>query len=107
MSGRQLDVLVNEQLVGYLHEVNNLWQFDYAKPWIDAADGFDLSPALPRAAGRHVDGASHRPVQWYFDNLLPEEGLRSAIAKEANLNAEDAFGMLAYFGAESAGSHPR
>ena len=39
-----------------------------------------------------------------FDNLLPEEALRSIIAKEVSLNAGDAFGLLAYFGAESAGS---
>ena len=104
MTGRQLDVLVNDRLVGHLHEENDLWQFDYATSWINAPDGFDLAPALPRAAGRHADGASKRPVQWYFDNLLPEENLRSIIAKEVNLNAEDAFGMLAYFGAESAGS---
>jgi serine/threonine-protein kinase HipA len=43
-------------------------------------------------------------VQWYFDNLLPEETLRSVIAKEASLRAEDAFGLLAFYGAESAGS---
>jgi serine/threonine-protein kinase HipA len=104
MTGRRLDVLVNDQLVGHLHEENDLWQFDYAKSWMDAPDGFDLSPTLSRAAGRHADGASNRPVQWYFDNLLPEEELRSVIAKEANLSAEDAFALLAYFGAESAGS---
>ena len=54
--------------------------------------------AWPRTA------ASSRPVQWYFDNLLPEEALRTVIAKDAGLSAEDAFGLLAYFGAESAGS---
>lgn len=47
---------------------------------------------------------AHRTVPWYFDNLLPEETLRTVIAKESNLQAEDAFGLLAYFGAESAGS---
>ena len=43
-------------------------------------------------------------MQWYFDNLLPEEALRATIAKDAGLSAEDGFGLLAYFGAESAGS---
>lgn len=104
MTIRTLDVLVNEQRVGHLREENDLWQFHYTKSWIDAPDGFDLSPRLTRAADRHVDGASNRPVQWYFDNLLPEEALRSILAKEADINADDAFGLLAYFGAESAGS---
>jgi serine/threonine-protein kinase HipA len=44
-------------------------------------------------------------VQWYFDNLLPEEQLRKAIAKEAGIkDPEDAFALLTYLGAESAGS---
>lgn len=104
MSRRELAVLVNDELVGHLREENDLWQFEYADQWRKAARGFDLSPALPRAVGLHMDGASQRPVQWYFDNLLPEEALRGMIAKEASLNAEDAFGLLAYFGVESAGS---
>lgn len=35
--------------------------------------GCQLSPSLPRAQLAHVDGATTRAVQWYFDNLLPEE----------------------------------
>jgi serine/threonine-protein kinase HipA len=46
-----------------------------------------------------------RPVQWYFDNLLPEELLRKAVAKEGSIkDHEDAFALLTYLGAESAGS---
>ena len=51
-----------------------------------------------------LDGASQRPVQWYFDNLLPEEDQRVLLAKDARLDAADAFGLLAWYGAESAGS---
>jgi serine/threonine-protein kinase HipA len=51
-----------------------------------------------------LDGASQRPVQWYFDNLLPEEGQRLLLAGDARLDAADAFGLLAWYGAESAGS---
>jgi serine/threonine-protein kinase HipA len=43
-------------------------------------------------------------VQWYFDNLLPEENLREAISKEADIRGDDAFALLEYLGAESAGS---
>jgi serine/threonine-protein kinase HipA len=44
-------------------------------------------------------------VQWYFDNLLPEEKLRELIAADARLRShEDAFALLEYLGAESAGS---
>lgn len=40
-------------------------------------------------------------MQWYFDNLLPEEQLRSILAKEAQIDEADAFGLLVYFGADS------
>lgn len=104
MSVREVQVLVNQIVVGILREENDLWQFDYTQQWMTSARGFDLSPTLSREKQHHADGASSRPVQWYFDNLLPEEALRTVIAKDAGLNAEDAFGLLAYFGAESAGS---
>jgi serine/threonine-protein kinase HipA len=104
MSGRELEVSVNGQLVGHLREAADLWAFDYAPEWSAAENAFDLSPALPRSQLMHADGASSRPVQWYFDNLLPEENLRLVLAREAKIEAEDAFGLLAWFGAESAGS---
>ena len=104
MSVRQREVLVNDELVGVLAEENDLWQFDYADQWIASVRGFDLSPFLARNQRIIVDGASNRPVQWYFDNLLPEEALRTVIAQDAGLNAEDGFGLLAYFGAKSAGA---
>ncbi|THT99631.1 type II toxin-antitoxin system HipA family toxin [Lampropedia puyangensis] len=50
------------------------------------------------------DGSTHRHVQWFFDNLLPEEQLRSLMAKEARIPEADAFALLAYLGSESAGA---
>ena len=104
MPDRQLDVWSNDQRVGSLREADDLWRFDYDPQWMAAAGGFSLSPCLARENSAHVDGASERPVQWYFDNLLPEEALRGVLAAEARLHAEDAFGLLAHYGAESAGS---
>lgn len=101
---RSLKVLSNGRLVGLLSEDNNLWQFSYDAQWAGDPGTFDLSPHLQRARGAIVDGASERPVQWYFDSLLPEEGLRTALAREARIAEADAFGLLAYLGAESAGS---
>jgi serine/threonine-protein kinase HipA len=38
-------------------------------------------------------------VQWYFDNPLPEEGLRIAAAKEACIkDHQDAFALLTWLG---------
>ncbi|MBV5347726.1 HipA domain-containing protein [bacterium] len=102
---RILQVYVDQTLAGSLSETNNLWVFEYDMTWATLDQSFDLSPALPRSVLRHVDGGTVRPVQWYFDNLLPEETLRKTVAKEAGIkDDQDAFALLTYLGAESAGS---
>lgn len=101
---RKLVAFLEEFMVGTLAEADDLWRFDYDPVWASRADAFDLSPSLPRAQLAHVDGASTRSVQWYFDNLLPEEAMRETVAQEAGLQAEDSFALLEYLGAESAGS---
>jgi len=101
---RSLVVYLNDRRIGELQENNDLWAFEYDADWSADESAFDLSPALPRRQTEHLDGATLRPVQWYFDNLLPEERLREAVSREANIHAEDAFALLEYLGAESAGS---
>ena len=102
---RSLTVRVDHVLVGTLSEGDDLWVFDYDPAWAALDGGFDLSPALPRRVLHHEDGGTARPVQWYFDNLLPEERMRLAVAQEAGIkDYEDAFALLTYLGAESAGS---
>lgn len=97
---RQLLAWIGDRLVGHLHDDNGIWSFSYADDWA----GFDLCPNLPYQRRTIVDGSSQRPVQWYFDNLLPEEGQRQLLASDARLDANDAFALLAHYGAESAGS---
>jgi serine/threonine-protein kinase HipA len=104
MSGRTLLACINQTAVGTLEEEAGLWGFRYAKTWLANPQAFALSPHLPLTDEFLLDGASQRPVQWYFDNLLPEEGQRVLLAKEASVDAADAFGLLANYGAESAGS---
>ena len=104
MSGRSLRASINQQEVGSLQEVAGLWSFQYTPDWLANPKGFVLSPHIPLSAQPLLDGASQRPVQWYFDNLLPEEDQRVLLAKDARLDAADAFGLLAWYGAESAGS---
>lgn len=101
---RTLTVYLNDRQVGVMAEGDGLWSFEYAPDWAASADSFDLAPGLGRSILRHVDGGTSRPVQWYFDNLLPEERLRETVSKEADLQGDDAFSLLEYLGAESAGS---
>lgn len=97
---RELLAWIGDRLLGHLYDDNGVWSFRYADDWA----AFDLCPNLPRAQGSIVDNSSQRPVQWYFDNLLPEEGQRQLLAADARLEASDTFALLAYYGAESAGS---
>jgi serine/threonine-protein kinase HipA len=101
---RALHVYLNKARVGVLSEGRDLWSFIYDPAWAGAASGFDLAPGLPRRQLLHEDGGTNRPVQWYFDNLLPEEKLRETVSKEAGFKGDDAFALLEYLGAESAGS---
>ena len=90
--------------MAWLFDVNDIWVLQYHPVWVQGQSSYALSPGLPLRESAHVDGSSNRPVQWYFDNLLPEEELRKSLAKEAQLVHEDVFGLQRHYGAESAGS---
>lgn len=104
MKTRLLEVSINHDLIGNLTEENGWWAFQYSDQWLNNQHHFNISPFLPVQKDKIIDTGSVRPVQWYFDNLLPEEGQRILLAKDAQIDAADAFGLLAYYGAESAGS---
>lgn len=97
---RELLAWIDDQLVGRLADENGIWSFQYESGW----QAFGLCPQLPLQPEPLIDGSSQRPVQWYFDNLLPEEGQRQLLAQDARLEAADAFALLSWYGAESAGS---
>ena len=101
---RSLNVFWNEVPIARLFERNSIWALQYESAWLTDVRRFPISPALPLQAEEHLDGASIRPVQWFFDNLLPEEMARKLIARDAKIEEEDAFSLLRHFGAESAGS---
>lgn len=103
-AGRELVASISGCEVGALREQGNLWSFHYAQSWIDAAETYDLAPNLRRADVNIIDGATLRPVQWFFDNLLPEKNARETLSTEAQVLSSDAFGLLEYYGRESAGA---
>lgn len=104
MNERTLLASINGNSVGILHEENGIWIFRYSDAWLKNPDSYALSPHLPLKNDPILDLSTTRPVQWYFDNLLPEENQRTLLASDARLDAADAFGLLGYYGAESAGS---
>jgi serine/threonine-protein kinase HipA len=104
MTQRSLRAWINESEVGTLSDQAGIWCFQYAPAWLQNPGAFALSPKLPLQPDLLIDGSTTRPVQWYFDNLLPEEGQRTLLAADADIDAADAFGLLGWYGAESAGS---
>lgn len=104
MSERALLASINDEPVGTLQDVNGIWAFRYTDAWLNNPQRFALSPHLPLQENALLDLSTQRPVQWYFDNLLPEENQRVLLAGDAHIDAADAFSLLGYYGAESAGS---
>jgi len=104
MTERTLLASINGETIGTLGEVNGIWAFRYTDAWLQNPQCFALSPHLPLNGETLLDFSTQRPVQWYFDNLLPEENQRVLLAKDAHLDSADAFSLLGYYGAESAGS---
>lgn len=101
---RELQVFVDVELAGVLVEQNNIWSFEYAPEWLQNPNRHPLSPGLPLTEASIIDGSSKRPVQWFFDNLLPEETARELLAKDVKQPVDDAFALLQVAGAESAGA---
>lgn len=102
---RSLDVLINNASVGTLKTESDIWSFSYTKSWLEWGDSFPLSPNIPLQGEEQIDGSTKRYIQWFFDNLLPEEGARTPLAKQLNsIDEADSFGILAEVGKESAGA---
>lgn len=101
---RSLLAWIDHRMIGVLRDRDGIWSFRYAPVWLEAPNNFPLCPDLPLQTDEQQDGSTRRPVQWYFDNLLPEEGQRVLLASSARVDGADAFGLLGHYGAESAGS---
>lgn len=90
--------------MGELHEQSGIWSFIYTQEWLVSPDAFSISPHIPLQSEVRVDSSTHRHVQWFFDNLLPEEDARTALFKSMPRKQHDAFNLLQEYGGESAGA---
>jgi serine/threonine-protein kinase HipA len=102
---RELRACIDKAFVGTLSENAGVWSFQYDEAWV--RHGYELSPGLPLTTVRHEDSGTMRPVQWFFDNLLPEADARlqwtTYMQNKVTVDM-DAWTMLAHLGAESAGA---
>lgn len=95
-----LTVLANGVQVGTLEVEDGLWRFSYAADWT----AFALSPNLPIATREFKDSTNAKPVEWFFDNLLPEGRLRDLIAFRDRIDPRDTWALLLRHGQDTAGA---
>lgn len=102
----QLNIWCEGQLLGELSQTQGNWCFNYHANWLQnqAARSFALSPHLPMQTEAFIDSADNKTVEWFFENLLPEGGMREALARKAHLSEKDSFGLLSRYGKETAGA---
>jgi serine/threonine-protein kinase HipA len=104
MTHRYLCIWCGDECLGELHEQSGIWSFIYTQKWLDRRSAFSISPHIPLQSELHVDSTTSRHVQWFLDNLLPEEDARAALFTSMPLRQHDAFSLLQEYGKESAGA---
>lgn len=92
-----LTVWYNKKLVGKLYpaERGNV-VFQYAASWLANAGSIPISLSLPLKDEAFSTDLSTA----FFDNLLPEECLREAVARERGLESSATYALLEVLGAE-------
>lgn len=91
---KKLDVYRDDQFVGQLIDGNQL-QFIYADTWINEKNSA-IIPTLPTSKKEHIGNT----VESYFENLLPEAGLRDLLKMKHQVSTT--FGLLSVVGGDTA-----
>src|SRR4030066_1607430 len=94
-----LTVSANGVPVGTLEVRKGRWKFVYAAGWED----YSLSPSFPLATKKYEDPSNAKPVEWFFENLLPEGRLRDLIAARDRTDPRDTWVLLVRHGQDTAG----
>lgn len=90
--------------VGVLTSSQGKWQFVYDEAWINNKQAYVLSPHFPFQLTPFVDSANDKQVEWFFENLLPEGGMREAMTRRNYLDKNDTLGLLSHYGEELSGA---
>ncbi len=95
-----LHVFIHNQLAGVLSQKDRLFTFEYASEYLASDHPTPLSETLPLASDVHPSDR----VKSFFSNLLPEGDLRTLIAKDRKISADNDFALLREIGGECAGA---
>jgi serine/threonine-protein kinase HipA len=102
-TGQRLNVFLNAVRVGEIERRSpSRYRFTYAPSALEArrAKEVALSASLPLRPETFSPSATSP----FFEGLLPEGGVRSAIARSFRISEEDGFGLLRALGADCAGA---
>lgn len=95
-----LHVYLNDRFAGRLREERGQFIFAYEPAWLESGDFIPLSVTMPKRVGEFPDSVA-RP---FFENLLPEGQIRSAIARLKQVSARNTFALLGEIGGDCAGA---
>jgi serine/threonine-protein kinase HipA len=101
---RALSVWVNGKLAGeWRIPARGETEFQYDSTWVESEEGRPLSLSLPFSLDR--GSIKGRPVECYFDNLLPDADLiRKRVQDRFHTESRDAFDLLAAIGRDCVGA---
>ncbi len=101
---RALSVWVNGKLAGeWRIPARGEMEFQYDSTWVESEEGRPLSLALPLSLDK--GSIKGRPVEYYFDNLLPDaEPIRKRLQDRFHTDSRNAFDLLAAIGRDCVGA---
>lgn len=96
-----LNLFYEDKLVGILSEdEQERLSFRYSKQWLEDQQSFPISIAIKLEDKEY----GHIETKAFFENLLPEGEVKSAIEKLSHKNISDEFSFLKEFGIDCAGA---
>ena len=90
-----LDIYAGEQIVARLglDPSSDHFLLEYARAWIQAANGYALSPYLP-----FDTKASSHTIRRFLENLLPEGRALDVASVHTNIQKNNIFGLIRHLG---------
>jgi serine/threonine-protein kinase HipA len=101
---RALSVWVNGKLAGeWRIPARGETEFQYDSAWVESEEGRPLSLSLPLSLDK--GSIKGRPVEYYFDNLLPDsDSVRKRLHERFHTASGNAFELLAAIGRDCVGA---
>lgn len=98
---KSLNVFYESELVGVLSEDNEeRLSFKYSESWLKTPNSFPLSIALKLTDELY----GHLPTKAFFENLLPEGGVKESLEAHSETNIKGEFDFLKIYGEDCAGA---